>query len=66
MVARHRKVSNQRKDFHYKTACTLVENNDLIAVEDLAIVNMLRRASSPRTDPDQSGSCRTGPQPSPG
>ena len=43
-----------RRDFHHKTARTLVETYDLIAVEDLAIANMVRRAK-PVPDPDNPG-----------
>ena len=39
----HRKVRNQRRDFHYKTARVLVDAPSLIAVEDLRIVNLVRR-----------------------
>jgi putative transposase len=38
----HRKVRNQRRDFHHKTARALVDNHSLIAVEDLRIANMVR------------------------
>ena len=44
MAARHRKIANQRKDFHHKQARELVAHYDLLAVEDLQIANMLRRA----------------------
>ena len=54
VAARHRKVANQRKDFHHKTARQLVETYDLIAVEELAIANMLRRAT-PVPDPKRPG-----------
>ena len=54
MAARHRKVANCRRDFHHKTARTLVQTYDLIAVEDLAIANMVRRAT-PVPDPDNPG-----------
>ena len=54
VAARHRKVANQRKDFHHKTARQLVETYDLIAVEELAIANMLRRAT-PVPDPRRAG-----------
>lgn len=37
VAARHRKIANQRRDFHHKTARILVESYDLIVVEDLAI-----------------------------
>lgn len=39
----HRKVRNQRKDFHHKTARTLVDSHSLIAVEALHIANMIRK-----------------------
>ncbi len=54
VAARHRKIANQRKDFHHKQARTLVEGYDLLVVEDLQIANMLRRAK-PVADPDSPG-----------
>jgi putative transposase len=54
VAARHRKVANQRRDFHHKTAHRLVECYELIVVEDLAIANMLRRPK-PVPDPDNPG-----------
>jgi putative transposase len=54
VAARHRKIANQRRDFHHKTARRLVESYDLLVVEDLAIANMLRRAK-PVADPDNPG-----------
>ena len=54
VAARHRKVANCRRDFHHKTARTLVAAYDLIVVEDLAIANMVRRATSV-PDPDNPG-----------
>jgi putative transposase len=44
VAARHRKIANQRRDFHHKVASLLVSANDFIVVEDLAISNMIRRA----------------------
>jgi putative transposase len=42
-VARaHRKVRNARRDFLHKTTTGLVRGNDLIAIEDLAVKNMVR------------------------
>jgi putative transposase len=38
----HQHIANQRKDFLNKTVCSLVEQNDLIAIEDLQIDNMVR------------------------
>jgi putative transposase len=54
VAARHRKIANCRRDFHHKTARTLVQTYDLIAVENLAIANMLHRAK-PVADPDNPG-----------
>lgn len=54
VAARHRKIANQRKDFHHKQARELAARYDLIVVEDLKIANMLRRAK-PVPDPDNSG-----------
>jgi putative transposase len=54
VAARHRKIANQRKDFHHKQARALVQSYDLVVVEDLKIANMLRRAK-PVADPDDPG-----------
>ena len=54
VAARHRKIANQRKDFHHNQARALVGRYDLLVVEDLKIANMLRRAK-PVPDPDQPG-----------
>jgi putative transposase len=54
VAARHRKIANQRKDFHHKQARRLVERYDLLVVEDLQIANMMRRAK-PVPDPDNPG-----------
>jgi putative transposase len=54
VAARHRKIANQRKDFHHKQARALVERYDLAVVEDLAIANMVRRAK-PVPDPEIAG-----------
>ena len=48
--ARHRKIANQRKDFHHKQARQLVESYDVLVVEDLKIANMVRR---PKPVPDE-------------
>jgi putative transposase len=52
--ARHRKIANQRKDFHHKQARELAARYDLLVVEDLKIANMVRRAK-PKPDPDNPG-----------
>ncbi|MGH3674439.1 MAG: RNA-guided endonuclease InsQ/TnpB family protein [Mycobacterium sp.] len=57
LAARHRKIANCRRDFHHKTARRLVDCYDVIAVEDLAIANMCRRAK-PVPDPDVAGGFR--------
>jgi len=54
VAARHRKIANQRKDFHHKQARALVEWYDLVVVEDLKIANMVRRAK-PVADPEHPG-----------
>ncbi len=54
VAARHRKIANQRKDFHHKYARELAARYDLIVVEDLTIANMLRRAK-PVADPANPG-----------
>ncbi len=42
-VARlHRKIRNQRKDFHHKLSRTLVDTYDLIVYENLTITNMVK------------------------
>lgn len=42
---RHRKVSNQRRDFHHQTARRLIGAYDAIALEGLRITNMTRSAT---------------------
>jgi putative transposase len=54
VAARHRKIANQRRDFHHKQARALVRRYDLLVVEDLQIANILRRAK-PVPDPDNPG-----------
>ena len=54
VAARHRKIANQRKDFHHKQARRLVGCYDVLVVEDLKIANMVRRAK-PVPDPEQPG-----------
>ena len=47
-----RKVRNRRRDFHHKTARTLVTQCDVIALEDLNTAGMTRRARA-QTRPGQ-------------
>jgi putative transposase len=54
LAARHRKIANQRRNFHHQAARALVARYGLLVVEDLKIANMVRRPA-PRPDPDQPG-----------
>jgi putative transposase len=54
VAGRHRKIANQRRDFHHKQARALVAKYDLLVVEDLQIADMVRRAK-PVTDPENPG-----------
>lgn len=38
----HRKIANQRRDFHFKTARRLLERYDIVAIEDLNLDGMKR------------------------
>jgi putative transposase len=38
----HERTKNRRKDFLDKLACTLITTNDVIAIEDLQVTNMVR------------------------
>ena len=38
----HEKVANQRKDFLHKTSSELIKNHDSLAIEDLAVSNMIK------------------------
>ena len=42
LVVLHEKVTNQRKDFLHKTSSELIKNHDSIAIEDLAVSNMIK------------------------
>jgi putative transposase len=54
VAARHRKVANQRRNFHHQVARALVADYALLIVEDLRLHNLVRRPA-PRPDPDQPG-----------
>jgi putative transposase len=49
---KHQQVQRQRRDFHHKTALTLVRHYDVIYLEDLQVRNMSRR---PEPKPDGNG-----------
>jgi putative transposase len=55
LAARHRKLANQRRNFHHHLARALIADYDMLVVEDLKIRNLVRRPA-PRPDPDQPGS----------
>jgi putative transposase len=50
--AHHRRIANQRRDFHHQVSRQLVDDHDLIVYEDLKIKNMTRR---PKPRPDGNG-----------
>jgi putative transposase len=50
----HRRIRNRRADFHHKTARALINSCDAIAVEDLNVAGMSRRAR-PVPDPARPG-----------
>jgi putative transposase len=54
VASRHRKISNQRRDFHHKTARALVAGYDVVCVEKLRVKNMVRRPK-PVRDEAQAG-----------
>ena len=52
-VARvHAEITDARRDFLHKTSTRLVRTNDVIAVEDLAVANMVRNRSLSRSISD--------------
>jgi putative transposase len=48
----HRKIANQRRDFHHKQAKKLVEEHQVIVFEDLQLANLVRR---PKAKQDEDG-----------
>jgi putative transposase len=54
LAARHRRIANQRRNFHHQVARALVADYGLLVVEDLKIRNLVRRPA-PSPDPDQPG-----------
>lgn len=48
----HKKVRNQRKDFHHKEARILVDTFETIVFEDLSMHNMVKR---PKVKQDENG-----------
>jgi putative transposase len=54
VAGRHRRIANQRRNFHHHAARALVVRYDLLVVEDLRIRNLVRRPA-PRPDPGRPG-----------
>jgi putative transposase len=48
----HLKIANQRKDFHHKVSRRLVDDNQVIVIEDLAIRNMIKNRKLSRAISD--------------
>jgi putative transposase len=44
LAKKHQKVQRQRRDFHHKTALTLLRHYDIIYLEDLKVANMVRNS----------------------
>jgi putative transposase len=56
----HRRIRDRRADFHHKTARTLVNECDAIALEDLRIANMTRSASGTIENPGTNVAAKSG------
>jgi putative transposase len=52
----HEKVTNQRKDFLHKTSSELIKNHDSLAIEDLAVSNMVKNHNLAQSISDASWS----------
>jgi putative transposase len=55
-----RKVRNQRRDFHHKTARTLVDTCDAIALEDLRVSNLTASARGTAEEPGRNVAQKAG------
>jgi putative transposase len=58
--ARHRKVANQRRDFHHQVARRLITDHDVLCVEVLKIKNMTRSAKGTVEDPGINVAAKSG------
>jgi len=52
----HEKVANQRKDFLHKTSSELIKSHDSLAIEDLAVSNMIKNHNLAQSISDASWS----------
>jgi putative transposase len=55
-----RKVRNQRRDFHHKTARALVDTCDALALEDLRVANMTKSAKGTVENPGRNVRAKAG------
>jgi putative transposase len=55
-----RKVRNQRRDFHHKTARALVDTYDILALEDLRVAAMTKSASGSVEQPGRNVAAKAG------
>jgi putative transposase len=55
-----RKVRNQRRDFHHKTARALVNTCDVLELEDLRVANMTKSAKGTVEDPGRNVRAKAG------
>jgi len=60
LANRHRKIANQRRDFHHQTARRLIAGYDQIVVERLAIANMVRSAKGTIATPGTNAAAKAG------
>jgi len=60
VARRHHKVSNQRRDFHHKTARKLVKQYDSIVIEDLKVKNMTKSAKGTKETPGKNVAAKSG------
>lgn len=60
VAALHRKIANCRRDFHHKTARTLVEHYDVLCVEALKVKNMARSAKGTLENPGTNVATKSG------
>jgi putative transposase len=50
----HRRIRNVRQDFLHKTSTCVAKNHSIVCIEDLAVKNLLKKAT-PKPDPERPG-----------